>query len=143
MQASWQNDLYAGSIFKIVATLECITNFSLCLTYNGQLLYIFLTICYRQTLLPQILRFTIYVCAMGFHISIVNILFLLVGLFSTILGILLFMGKTKWGNRIFLIGNFQVTSELIGFLLFFFGIVLMLVFFIPALGPRLSSPGMS
>jgi hypothetical protein len=80
---------------------------------------------------------------MEFHISIVNILFLLVGLFSTILGILLFMGKTKWADRTFQIGNFQVTNELLGFLFFFFGIILMLVFLIPALGPKLSSPGMS
>ena len=53
------------------------------------------------------------------------------------------MGKTKWGQRTYSVGNIPVTSELIGVLLFFLGIVLMLVFFIPILGPRLSSPGMS
>ena len=80
---------------------------------------------------------------MEIHISVIEIILLVIGLISTVLGILLFMGRTSWGNRTYQIANLEITSELIGFLLFFIGIVLMLVFFIPALGPRLSSPGMS
>jgi len=80
---------------------------------------------------------------MQVHITPLEIFFLVVGIFSCTIGILLFMGKTKWGQRTYSVGNIPVTSELIGVLLFFFGIVLMLVFFIPILGPRLSSPGMS
>ncbi|MFI5135719.1 MAG: hypothetical protein ACHQD9_07690 [Chitinophagales bacterium] len=80
---------------------------------------------------------------MTIHVTISETLFLVAGIVSTIFGILLFMGKTKWAEKKYYIGEIELTSELIGFLLFFIGIVLMLFFFIPVLGPRFSSPGMS
>ena len=80
---------------------------------------------------------------MEIHITAAEILFLLSGLFFCVFGILLFMGQTRWGQRTYQVGNIPLTSELLGFVLFLLGIVLMLVFFIPVLGPRLSSQGIS
>jgi len=80
---------------------------------------------------------------MQIHATAFEIVLLITGLSSTIWGILLFMGKTRLAEKKIQIGGFQLTNELVGFLLFFFGIVLMLFFFIPVLGPRFSSPGMS
>jgi hypothetical protein len=73
----------------------------------------------------------------------VDIVVLIAGAFSIVLGILLFFGKTALAKKSFTIGNFEVNNELLGFLLFLLGIVLMLFYLIPALGPRLSSPGLS
>jgi len=80
---------------------------------------------------------------MTIHVTISEIFSLAAGILSTIFGILLFMGRTKWAEKKYHVGEIELTSELIGFLLFFLGIILMLFFFIPVLGPRFTSPGMS
>ena len=74
--------------------------------------------------------------------SALEIASLVVGLVILILGILLFFGKTKWGKRNYIVGGFVLTNEALGFILFFIGIVMMLMFIVPMLTPRFSSPGM-
>ena len=71
-----------------------------------------------------------------------EIISLIVGLFSLVAGIMIFSGSTKWGKRNYRIGDIEFTNEVLGFVLFFLGIVLMLGFFVPLLTPRFSSPGM-
>ncbi|MBX7141040.1 MAG: hypothetical protein K1X63_08185 [Chitinophagales bacterium] len=75
--------------------------------------------------------------------SFVNILFIGAGIISVILGVLLFFGKTPLARKTFHIGNFEMNNELLGFLFFLLGIILLLFYLIPTLGPRLSSPGLS
>jgi hypothetical protein len=71
-----------------------------------------------------------------------EIISLIIGLFSLVSGILLFSGSTKWGKRNYRIGDIELTNEVVGFILFFIGIVLILGFLVPLLSIRFSSPGM-
>jgi len=71
-----------------------------------------------------------------------EIISLIIGLFTLVSGIMIFSGSTKWGKRNYRIGNIELTNEVIGFILFFLGIVLILGFLVPILTPRFSSPGM-
>jgi hypothetical protein len=72
-----------------------------------------------------------------------EIISLVIGIISLVCGILLFFGLTKWGKRNYMLGTVEFTNEAVGFILFFIGIILMLVYFIPLLSPRFLSPGMS
>jgi hypothetical protein len=80
---------------------------------------------------------------MEFQLSFFHLLFLACGFISTILGIIFFMGRSAWAQQSMRLGRYELNHELIGFVLFFLGIILMLFFLIPALSPRFISPGMS
>lgn len=77
------------------------------------------------------------------HMSPVDIVLIAGGIFFLVWGALLFTGKTALAKKTMRLGNFEVNHELLGFLFFMLGIILLLFFIIPALGPRLSSPGLS
>ena len=71
------------------------------------------------------------------------IAFTLIGVFLLVWGILLFSGLTKWGKRNYRLGKLTLTHELVGFILFFLGIVMILLFLIPAIEPKFLSPGLA
>ncbi|MCS6917388.1 MAG: hypothetical protein RMK52_08605 [Chitinophagales bacterium] len=68
---------------------------------------------------------------------------LIAGILLLLAGIVVFSGK--WGSRRWTLtaGPLQLNYEAIGFVLFFSGIVLMLVFLIARVKPHLLSPGMA
>ncbi|MCS6990875.1 MAG: hypothetical protein NZL95_03340 [Chitinophagales bacterium] len=68
---------------------------------------------------------------------------LIAGAIMLVAGIIVFSGK--WGTHSWeiSIGSYRVNYEGIGFVLFFLGIVLMLVYLIAKVKPALLSPGLS
>jgi hypothetical protein len=75
--------------------------------------------------------------------SFVDIVTVIAGVFFIVLGILLFFGKTAFAKKTFFVGPFELNNEMTGFLFFLLGIILLLFYLIPTLGPRFSSPGLS
>lgn len=68
---------------------------------------------------------------------------LIAGFLLTAAGVIVFMGRLGTRRWTLAVGKLTLNYEGIGFLMFFSGIVLMLVYLITRLKPLLLSPGMA